>query len=92
MAKKLLGHCACPECGFADAEIGEDKSGNPYRYCPDCNAQYFAKADPKRRAALLKMIREAQPSPSPAPEKKPDPPAPIKKRGALDTFLYGNKT
>lgn len=42
MAKKqMLGVMACPECGFPDAEIKPQKNGLLYRYCPDCNAQYF---------------------------------------------------
>ena len=79
MAKNLIGHCKCPECGFEDAEIAKDKSGNPYRFCPDCNAQYFARGDAKRADALLKKMREA---PAPAPVAS-DPPA-AKKAGALD--------
>ena len=38
-----LGVVECPECGFGDAQIRQAKSGFLYRYCPDCNAQYFAR-------------------------------------------------
>jgi len=88
MAKKLLGHTTCPECGFADAEVGEDKSGHPYRYCPDCNAQYFPRSDTTRVANLKKKIRPAGgvPSPSPVPAA-----AAPKKKGALDGFFGGEK-
>lgn len=63
MAKKPpLGHMVCPECGFPDAEIKEDKNGNPYRYCPDCSAQYMTHGRPHKVANLrarMKPIAEA---------------------------------
>lgn len=45
---KVIGHMPCPECGLAGAEIKVDKGLNPYRWCPDCNAQYFTRGDPRR--------------------------------------------
>lgn len=42
----MLGRCACPECGFhaAHVKINIDKEGkHPFRYCPECGAQYFAR-------------------------------------------------
>jgi len=42
MAKReVLGVMDCPECGMSGAEIKAQKSGLLYRWCPDCNAQYF---------------------------------------------------
>lgn len=84
MAKApLLGHCACPECGFAEAEIRTTKTGKPYRYCPDCNSQYFARTE-AQEAALLKKIAGSKPEPVPvkaqATSSKPDP-VPAPKRG-----------
>jgi hypothetical protein len=90
MAKKLIGHSVCPECSFPDAEIGEDKNGNPYRHCPDCNAQYFTRGDPARVANLRKLMRPVKADPAPAPKKNPDP-APVKKRGVLDEFFGAKK-
>ena len=42
MAKReVLGTMDCPECGMSGAEIKAQKTGLLYRWCPDCNAQYF---------------------------------------------------
>jgi hypothetical protein len=85
MAKKLVGHAECPECGFADAEIGEDKGGNLYRFCPDCNAQYFTRGREGALANLRKQMRPVKVEPA-----KPAAPATVaapKKRGALDELL-----
>lgn len=58
MPKKLpIGHMTCPDCDFPDAEILNDKNGDPYRYCSDCGAQYFSRGDSKRKANLLKKMR-----------------------------------
>jgi hypothetical protein len=61
MAKTIIGHIACPECEFADAEVGVDKNGNPYRYCPECNAQYFTRGDARRAANLKSKMRPIAP-------------------------------
>lgn len=45
---QVIGHQVCPECDRSGAEIKVDKAGNPYRWCPDCNAQYFTRGDPRR--------------------------------------------
>jgi hypothetical protein len=82
MTKKLIGHMQCPECDFADAEVGEDKNGHPYRHCPDCNAQVFTRGDPVRVGNMRKKMRPVKSAPS-LPEKKPDS-LPAKKPGALD--------
>ena len=86
MVKKLVGHVQCPECDFADADVGEDKKGHLYRYCPECNAQFFTHGHAKRAANLKKRMRPlAAPTPAadPAPAKKP--------RNALEEFMERNK-
>lgn len=55
--KTLIGHQQCPECDFPDAEIKTDKSGNPYRYCGGCNAQYFSRGDAVRVKNLTSKMR-----------------------------------
>lgn len=56
MAREVLGTMICPECGFEDAEV--KRQSNPalaYRWCPECNAQYFAR-NPETTARLLEKI------------------------------------
>lgn len=82
--KSPLGHMACPECGFPDAEIKADKNGNPYRYCPDCSAQYMTHGRPHKVANLTARMRpiaaavQALPGqpPEQPPEQPPKQPAP----------------
>jgi hypothetical protein len=58
MAKpQPVGHMTCPECDFPDAEIKHDKNGNPYRYCPDCSAQYMTHGRPHKVANLQAKMR-----------------------------------
>lgn len=73
---ELLGLCNCPECGFIDAEIRPDKGGNPYRFCPDCTAQYFSRGVPHKVKNLLAKIRKKEPDkPQAAPVSLPVVPA-----------------
>jgi len=74
---KLIGLCDCPECGFDDAEIKNDKGGNPYRFCPDCTAQYFSRGVPHKVKNLLAKVR-APAAPAPAAPAAPAP-APAKR-------------
>ena len=90
MAKKLIGHVDCPECGFPDAEVGDDKNGHPYRFCPDCEAQHFTRGKVKLVEALKKKMRPLTaretplPGPAPAPSPAPAPaPAVVKKRATV---------
>lgn len=53
---ELIGHMLCPECGFTDAEVRPDKSGAPYRFCPECTAQYFTRGGVKASNLLKKII------------------------------------
>lgn len=64
---ELIGLCKCHECGFPDAEIRPDKGGNPYRFCPDCTAQYFSRGVPHKVKNLLAQIREPD-KPAASPE------------------------
>lgn len=54
MAREKLGECVCPECGFTGAEIKKQKSGLAYRWCPECNAQYFARCEATSGRLLAK--------------------------------------
>jgi hypothetical protein len=86
MTKKLIGHMQCPECDFADAEVGEDKNGHPYRHCPECNAQVFTRGDPVRVVNMKKKMRPVKSAGNPAPVAPAGATtaAPAKKPGALD--------
>ena len=57
MAKReILGTMPCPECDFDEAEVKPQK--NPelcYRWCPECNAQYFPRS-PETSARLLAKV------------------------------------
>lgn len=83
---ELIGLCTCPECGFVDAEVRPDKSGAPYRFCPDCTAQYFSRGVPHKVKNLLSKIRPVahqvtvvNPPPAANDEVKPPvPAAPVK--------------
>ena len=55
--KTLIGHQTCPECDHPDAEIKTDRSSNPYRYCPMCNAQYFTRGDAVRVKNMIAKMR-----------------------------------
>ncbi len=85
MAKKeLIGHVPCGCCTFEDAEVRTDKNGNPYVYCPDCNAQLLTHGRAERVKPLLARMRPAA-SPKPA---MPDP-APATIAGNGERLLPG---
>jgi len=79
---ELIGLCVCPECNFPDAEVRPDKSGAPYRFCPDCTAQYFSRGVPHKVKNLLSKIRQVaqqvtiKNSPPAANDEKPQPTTP----------------
>lgn len=58
---ELIGMMNCPECGFAEAEVRPDKSGSPYRFCPDCTAQYFTRGQPEKVRNLMSKVRLSKP-------------------------------
>ena len=90
--KNPMGYTACPECGFPDAEVGNTKNGLPYRFCPDCNAQYFprtadtaARLTAKMRPVTVPGTEPPAPIPNaPAPAPAPEPPPP--RKGLLEAF------
>lgn len=57
MAKTAaIGITPCPECGFDQAEVKRQKTPKlVYRWCPECNAQYFCRT-PEASKRLLKKI------------------------------------
>jgi hypothetical protein len=77
--KPPIGHMACPECDHDHAEVLLDKNGKPYRYCPNCNAQYFSR-DAARAKNLLAKMRPAPNAaaafPDPQSAVAPDPSTP----------------
>lgn len=92
MAKKqIIGVMACPECGFPDAEVKPQKNGLLYRFCPDCNAQYFPRTAETSERLAVKMTpvsvtgteQEGAPSPAQVPEPEP------KKKPASRGFSLG---
>ena len=104
MAKReVMGRMICPECGHDAAEIKAQKCGvKLYRYCPECNAQFFARTA-AQEAGMRKHLKPAEPAPAavaapsqaPAAEKKPEPaPAPAVKKpspmGSALSFLGVN--
>lgn len=72
---ELIGLCECPECGFIDAEVRPDKSGAPYRFCPDCTAQYFSRGVPHKVKHLLVKVRKIAAEVKGAPDVAPATPA-----------------
>ena len=82
--KEPVGTMICPECGLDGAHVKQAKSGLLYRWCPDCNAQYFPRTPEASDRLKAKMhplpgtetAPEATPAPAPLPlpgnyEKKP---------------------
>ena len=88
MASKIIGRTTCPECAFKSAHVKqkEEAGKHPYRYCPECGAQYYARSD-RQAADLLAKVRpegaagEVQltlPEPEAAPARAPAKRAPVK--------------
>lgn len=99
--REVLGLVKCPECDFDGAEVKLQKNGKAYRYCPECDAQFFARTDAASDRLLAKTgakkAPEPEPKPAPAPEVKPAPepepkPAPkqVKKSGFADALAFLN--
>ena len=70
---QIIGHMACPECDFQDAEIKNDKNEHPYRYCTNCNTQTFTRGDLVRIANMRKKMRPI--AETQEPQKKIESPA-----------------
>lgn len=77
MAREILGHCPCPECGGA-AEVKPQKNGLAYRWCLDCHAQYFPRTveASDRLKAKCGAGTVTAPAPAPKPAQAPDPAKP----------------
>jgi len=86
MAKReVLGIIPCPCCDHERAEIKAQKCGEKlYLYCPECNAQVFARTEAqaaKMRRALAPREAPKEPNKTTVeearaePEKAPVPPA-----------------
>lgn len=94
MGRDVLGTMRCPECGHDAAQVKEQKNGKPYRYCPECDAQYFARSDAAAAALLAKIGRAPKlaDEQGAAPAAKPAAPAapaaaPAAKRSGLSDAL-----
>lgn len=77
MTREVIGHMACPECG-GEAEVKRTKSGLAYRWCTECNAQYFPRtAEASER--LIGKCTDAKLAPLPVTGTEPKPaPAKVK--------------
>lgn len=75
MAGRAMGRAACPECGFPAAHVRQNEGKHPYRYCPECGANYATRNARQAADLLAKTRPEGAASSSPAPEPAA-PPAP----------------
>ena len=71
--KNLVGLCTCPECGFDESEVKKTKAGLAYRWCPECNAQYFPRCESTSGRLVNKCHTLAEPVRE--PEQEPEPQA-----------------
>jgi hypothetical protein len=82
MARELIGHIECPECGGA-AEVKRQKNGLAYRWCMDCHAQYFPRTSEASERLIAKTGAKpptvTAPATAPAPAPAPDKGKPIGK-------------
>lgn len=77
MAAALLGRAPCPECGFDAAHVKQNPDKHPYRYCPECGANYATRNSRQARDLIAKVRPEAHAKPLPEPTPAPSPaPAP----------------
>lgn len=82
MASTLIGHTACPECGFKTAEVKRSEK-TLYRHCRDgCGSQYIAKQKHLEKL-LLDKTRLVDAIPSAAPATATATPAPAPKVEAV---------
>lgn len=70
MSNKVLGHCACPMCGFPDQEVRESsaKSPKPYLNCDECGVQIFTRQ--AKSVRILKQRMEVAPPQAAMPSAK----------------------
>lgn len=84
----------CPECDFhaAHVKIKEEEGKQPYRHCPECGAQYFARSQRQGDLLRAKIRAEQQPEPAAQPAAvEPTPPAaaPAPKPAATHKMILG---
>lgn len=73
MTREVIGQMACPECG-GEAEVKRTKAGLAYRWCTECNAQYFPRtAEASDR--LIGKCTDAKLAPLPVTGTEPKPAA-----------------
>lgn len=99
MAREVLGHMNCPECG-SQAEVKKQKNGLAYRWCTECNAQYFPRT-PEASDRLMEKCGAEKPVPVPKkepvtvtaqkPEEKPPVPKAKPKASPFDLLAQFNK-
>lgn len=69
MASEMIGRTTCPECTFTGAHVKQKKEEGkeklPYRYCPECGAQYYTRSA-RQASDLLQKTRASQAAPPPA--------------------------
>lgn len=86
MAAQHLGRAACPECGFESAHVRQNEGKHPYRWCPDCGANYAAR-NARQAADLLGKVRADGAAAAPAKPASPAPaPAPVRKPGLFESL------
>lgn len=103
-AKNLVGLCTCPECAFDEAEVKKTKAGLAYRWCPECNAQYFPRCESTSTRligkchTLAERVPDAEPAAQPVAKTPAMAPAPVPdtkpapkaaKPGPFDFLLKG---
>lgn len=87
--KPMIGLDTCPECGFPDAKIKEDKRGRAYRWCPDCEVTLFtrnAAQDARLRARMRPTTAPVTPA-GPDTPATPEPAAPAPKPAKRASLL-----
>lgn len=80
---KPIGFCTCPDCGYVDCEIKEDKNKHAYRFCPDCNIQTFTRDDTRSERMKSKMRPVNAPPPIEQEAQKTDKPHAAKNDSGL---------
>ena len=69
--REIIGTMPCPECGMEGAEVKWQKSGLAYRWCPECNAQYFTRTKEASDRLLAKVGAGGTAKPVTVSEEKP---------------------
>ncbi len=81
MAREIIGHTECPECGGV-AEVKRTKSSLAYRWCTECKAQYFPRTAEASDRLIAKCGGAKAPDTVTAPAPEPKAAAPAQKAKA----------